>query len=222
MPIGNAQDISLRALEKLKKTDLLICEDRKTTAVYFRQWGIPFPSDRYVLLNEHTSKEELNDLLSQIKSSKDAVLVSDSGMPVFCDPGASLIKLLNKQKADICVIPGPTALTTAISLSGIGGHGFLFAGFPPQKTEERIIFYQEIFSEKIPVAFYDTPYRLKKVMEELSQLLPTGKKVFVASGLTTENEFKAHLHSGQLKTFNIKNLKKEPPVFIIYDEHLSP
>ncbi len=217
MPIGNPLDITLRALQKFKKTDLLICEDRKTAAKYFRQWEIPFPADRHILLNEHTDDHELSSLAEMVEKAEDAVLISDSGMPAFCDPGEQLIRILSRKNIRIEVIPGPTALTTALAASGIGGHGFLFAGFPPQESSQRIIFFKEILQEKIPVAFYDTPYRLKKVLEELRMLLPSDKKVFLAYGLTTENETMVHLSARDLKQFSEQQIRKEPPVFIIYD-----
>ena len=217
VPIGNPGDVTLRVLEALRNCDLLLCEDRKTASRLFRVCEIPFPSDRFELLNEHTTGEELSELVQKIQGEVKAVLISDAGMPVICDPGAQLVERARRKQIPVQVLPGVTALTTALGLAGVGGHGFHFLGYPPRETGERIRFFKDLAKKEEVIVFYETPYRARKVLRELNQYLPKEKKVFVGAGLTTDMETVLVERAGNLSRF-ADSFPSLPPVFIVYHE----
>lgn len=217
VPIGNPDDISKRAVQALKKADLLLVEDRKTAAKLFKYWDIPFPRDSWELLNEHTRPEELDEIVRRIESIETTVLISDAGMPVICDPGADLVHRVSERGVSIVVIPGPSALVTALVRSGVGGHGFHFVGYPPRESGDRKRFFRDLRNPRVPTAFYETPYRLHKVIDELSQSLADNDRVFIGVNLTAENEFVLTSSAKGLKARS-GSVPKGPPVFIVYRE----
>ena len=215
LPIGHTRDISLRALDLLRQTDLLLLEDRKTTARLFKALEIPFPRDLYYEVNEHSTPEDLTELIPLIKKAACPVLVSDAGMPVICDPGAVLVDLARSAHIQVRTAPGPVAFTVALALSGVGGHGFEFLGFPPRKTPEREKFFKSLGFRKTPAVFYETPYRLKKVLGELVRFVPGNKGVFVGVNLTAENEYHRNFLVRELGQA-IDTIPGGPPVLIVY------
>lgn len=217
MPIGNPKDITLRALETLAEADLLLCEERKTASRYYKIWNIPFPREAHFLLNEHTSLPELEEIKGALLRARSTVLISEAGMPVFCDPGKELLLWARSRGVAVDVVPGPVALTVALVQAGVGMDGFFFAGFPPREREEREGFFRGLNDFRKPVAFYETPYRTGKVLEELHRNLPAKKKVFVVVGATMDNESVLQCEAGRLPLEG-RSLPKGPPVFIIYDE----
>lgn len=217
VPIGNPGDITLRALEILKSCEILLCEDRKSASRMFHAWQIPFPGPNSYLVNEHTTGEELLEIFQLIQGGKRAVLISDAGMPILCDPGMELVQMVRKANIPVEVIPGVTALTTAIALSGKGGHGFVFHGYPPRETGERERFFKQLAKTRGAQIFYETPYRLKKVLQELAKCLPDTKRVFIGAGLTTDNQIMRDCKPGELSRA-ADSFSKLPPVFIVYDE----
>lgn len=217
MPIGNPKDITLRALETLASADLLLCEERKTASKYYKSWNIPFPRDSHFLLNEHTTTTELEDIKAAVLQARSTVLISEAGMPVFCDPGRELLLWARSRGVMVDVVPGPVALTVALVQAGVGMDGFYFAGFPPREKEERESFFRGLKGFQKPVAFYETPYRTGKVLEELHRNLPAKKKVFVVVGATMDNESILECEAESLPVKG-RSLPKGPPVFIVYDE----
>lgn len=217
VPLGNPGDITVRALHVLQNCDLLICEERKNAARLFKSLNIPFPSESYLVINEHTKKREFEEILKQVATHSHTAFISDAGTPVLCDPGANLVKNLREMGIGIQVIPGPSALTAALALSGVGGHGFYFAGYPPREKEQRRSFFQNLNSYTVPVFFYETPYRINKVLNEMMMHLPKQKKVFVFVDITGETEHVVSCSVGELGRYE-GQLPKGPPVFIIYDE----
>ncbi len=215
VPLGNPGDITLRALEIFRKADYIVCEDRRTASTLFKRLNVKFPED-WDTLNEHTRDSELGDIISKIKKYKISVVISDAGMPILCDPGADLLEMARKQDIRIHVIPGPSALILGLTLSGLGGDGFVFMGLPPRKTPEREIFLGKIVHQRLPVVLYETPYRLKKLLLELYGILPENKKVFVCVALTTENEFYMECPARDLGK-RIREVPEGPPVVIVAD-----
>ncbi|MFN7825414.1 MAG: SAM-dependent methyltransferase [Pseudobdellovibrionaceae bacterium] len=168
-PLGNKDDIGLRALEILKKSEVIILEERKESSAFLRSHGIS--GKEYPLLNEHTTSEELQ-ALKKICAEKDVALITDCGTPGFCDPGADLVRVCRQAKIPVYSVPGPSSLMMLLSLSGRRIDQFHFAGFIPQETEERVQFWKKLSSEKTPVVFMDTPYRFRKTLEEWKTLAP--------------------------------------------------
>lgn len=180
-PIGNLEDISLRALRVLKEVDLILCEDTRVTRKLLNKYEIGTPTLSY---HQHSRLKKIEYILEQSKT-KDLALVSDAGTPGISDPGAKLVSYLRKEKVKIVSVPGPSALASALSISGIPADKFVFLGFPPVK-KKRKKFFQEAAGFKYPVVFYESPHRIKRTLEELSRV--TGRKAFVCRELTKKFE----------------------------------
>lgn len=218
VPIGNPEDLSVRARRILSELDFLICEERKAASTLYRRTGLSFPGDSYATLNEHTSEKERSDLLQEIQKYRRVGLISDAGMPVICDPGEGFIQEVEKLGFKIQSVPGPTALTTALARLGRGGHEFYFAGYPPRKTEEREFFFQTRVFTGVPTVFYETPYRMKKTIGELVSAYkkqPDPYTVTLAVSLTEEQEF-VLTDTPEAIQNQAGEFPDGPPVFIIH------
>lgn len=213
VPIGNAQDISLRALRVLRETPLLFCEDRKTAARLFRELELPFPRDNWQPLNEHTRPEELDEFVQLIHQKGSAALISDAGMPVFCDPGAGLVDLASGWGIEVVVVPGPTALTTALVMAGVTG-AFQFLGFPPRERRDRAAFLKAKIAQSGTLVFYEAPYRGRKLLREIAELAPGERECYVAVNLTGPGEFSRRMTVREIPRL-VENVPKGPIVVIL-------
>lgn len=168
-PIGNLEDLTLRALRILKEVDLILGEDTRVTKKLLARYKINTPILSY---HQHSKLKKVNYILDFLKQEKNLALVTDSGTPGISDPGNKLVnevaeKLGNKVK--IVPIPGSSALTTAASVSSFPMDKFLFMGFPPAKRKRKR-FFEEAANSKYPVIFYESPYRIIKSLNELRTL----------------------------------------------------
>jgi 16S rRNA (cytidine1402-2'-O)-methyltransferase len=143
LPIGNLDDISLRALRLLKEADIIIGEERKVLMPMLKSFGVDIHSKQMEFLNEHSKKEDILELKNFCKE-KNVVLVSDCGTPVFCDPGAHLIDACRKENIEIKSVPGASSLMTLLSLSSQKLEKFYFYGFLPREKEDRMREIQKI------------------------------------------------------------------------------
>ncbi|MDD5145648.1 MAG: 16S rRNA (cytidine(1402)-2'-O)-methyltransferase [Candidatus Pacebacteria bacterium] len=165
-PIGNLKDISLRAIDALKEVDLILCEDTRMTQKLLERYEIKKPLLSY---HQHSELQKIDYIIKILKAGKNLALVSDAGTPGISDPGNKLIEELGKNKIEdlkIIPIPGPSALISAISISGFPMDRFLFLGFPPAKNKRKK-FFEEVINSKYPVIFYESPYRILKTLKEL-------------------------------------------------------
>jgi 16S rRNA (cytidine1402-2'-O)-methyltransferase len=187
MPIGNPQDITLRALEVLKDVDILICEERKIGFRYRSAYGL---KQEWELLNEHNTQEQSPILLKKlIEEHKSAALVSDAGTPLFADPGSELVRLCRQQNVPIVPIPGASSLMTALMASGLDLKQFMYYGFLPANTEERIQALKKIRSwQDWDIVFLETPYRLKQFLRDMIQVIGAKRKGIIAYRLTFPEE----------------------------------
>ncbi|TSD04209.1 MAG: 16S rRNA (cytidine1402-2'-O)-methyltransferase [Parcubacteria group bacterium Athens0714_12] len=168
-PIGNLEDISIRALETLKGVDLILCEDTRETKKLLARYGIKTPVGSY---HQHSKLEKINYIADLLKQGKNLALVSDSGTPGISDPGNKLISILVDElesKAEIIPVPGASAITAIASISGFPMDKFIFLGFPPHK-KGRQKFFKELAEYKYPVILYESPYRIIKTLKELSSI----------------------------------------------------
>lgn len=169
-PIGNLEDISLRALKILKEVDFILCEDTRRTRKLLDHFKIKTPLISY---HQHSSPRKINQILGWLKQGKNLAMVSDAGTPGIADPGGKLIEQI-KQRFDskkiiLSPIPGPSAITTALSVSGVPLNRFLFLGFPPTK-KKRKEFLKEVLTSKYPVIFFESPHRIIKTLTELTAI----------------------------------------------------
>lgn len=166
-PIGNLEDITIRALRILKEVDLVAAEDTRHSKRLFNHFGITTPLTSYYREKE---VEKSAYLLQLIKEGKNIGLISDAGTPAISDPGAILVHNAHKAGVTVVPLPGPSAVTTAMSASGYTGSGFLFIGFSPSKKGQRLKLLTSLISSEYPVVFYESPRRVEAFLTEAIEI----------------------------------------------------
>lgn len=183
-PIGRLDEITLRALEELKNADVIICESTKETSKLLKHLDIK--AKKYEVLDEHSTPEDLKNLAS-ICASSSVCLVSDCGTPAFCDPGNNLIALCRQMKVPVKSALGASSLMGVLSLSSERIKRFQFIGFLPAETSAREREWGQVKKIKEPFIIMDTPYRLKKMVEECKIHLGD-RKILLTLNLSQEDE----------------------------------
>ncbi|MCT1796556.1 16S rRNA (cytidine(1402)-2'-O)-methyltransferase [Helcococcus kunzii] len=168
-PIGNLEDISLRSLRVLQESDIIACEDTRTTKKLLDHYDIKAQLISYHKFNEFSRIEEIISLSNE---EKQISVVSDAGMPGISDPGNILINALIENNIKYTVLPGASAFTTALVLSGFDNTQFTFLGFIPSKSGERNRFIDSIKNRNETLIFYETPHRLVKTLEQFAKVIP--------------------------------------------------
>ena len=163
-PIGNLEDITLRALRILKEVDLIACEDTRITKHLLERYQIDKPTISY---HQHSKVGKIDFLIEKLKAGKNIAIVSDAGTPGISDPGGLLVQATANERIKIETIPGPSAVTAALSISGLPTDRFLFLGFLPHKKGRETLI-KEIIDSKYPVVFYESVHRIIKALEQLN------------------------------------------------------
>lgn len=185
-PIGNAQDITLRAIETLRSMDAVICEERKDGSRLLKQLEIK--GKPLIELNEHNESDMIQQILIDLMDGKNMALISDCGTPVFSDPGKQLLKLMAEMRIKVVPIPGASSLMAALSLCPFDMETFTFLGFLPPKTEHRSAVLQKYKISDSPIILMDTPYRLTKLLDEVGKTFGHQQQIFLALDLTLPSE----------------------------------
>jgi 16S rRNA (cytidine1402-2'-O)-methyltransferase len=165
-PIGNLEDISMRAIRILSEVDFVLCEDTRNTSVLLRHYNINTPMISY---HQHSDDIKVDQVLKLLEQGKDLALVTDAGTPGISDPGGVLVaRVIEKFGDDIKIesVPGPSAVTAALSISGVPTDKFIFMGFPPHK-KGRQTFIRRVIESDYPVAVYESKHRILKFLDEL-------------------------------------------------------
>ena len=166
-PIGNLQDITLRALETLKTADAVLCEDTRRTQILLSHFGFSKPLYRY---NENDDRS-VEKCLEALKNGKNCALVSDCGTPCISDPGWKLVKRAVEEGIKVSSLPGPSAVACALAGAGITGGAFTFLGFLPRKPGKATKLISAAYALNHPVVLYESPYRVVKMLELISKTL---------------------------------------------------
>lgn len=174
-PIGNLEDITLRALRVLKEVDLILCEDTRVTKKLLDRYEIQKPLLSY---HHHSKLSRVEKIVEHLENGKNLALVSDAGTPGISDPGNELIVFLrlNLKNVEIVPIPGASALTVLASVAGINMSKFSFLGFPPHK-KGRETFFRGVAESKYPIIYFESPHRVLKNLELLSKFKPDAKLI---------------------------------------------
>jgi len=167
-PIGNLEDITLRALRILKEVDLIAAEDTRRTGLLLKHFGIKTPLTSYFEGNEFKKREWI---LSKLKQGNPIALVSEAGTPGISDPGFRLIQLAIENEIPVVPIPGPSALITALSVAGLPTDSFLFKGFLPHKSKKRRDLLKDLEGVRETLIFYESPHRLLKTLNDIYEIL---------------------------------------------------
>jgi 16S rRNA (cytidine1402-2'-O)-methyltransferase len=178
-PIGNLEDMTLRAIETLKKVDLVACEDTRMTKKLLDHYEIKKPLTSYF---QHSKAPKISQIMEALKSGQNVALVTDAGTPGISDPGNKLVEAAIFENIAVMPIPGPSALTAIASVAGIDMQKFVFLGFPPHK-KGRETFFKEVTALKYPVVYYESPHRVIKNLELLKNLGPD-KNIILGRELT--------------------------------------
>ena len=183
-PIGNLEDITLRAINTLKEVDVIFAEDTRTTSILLKHFKI-----KQKLLSSHLYNEDkmTNKEIEYLKKGKNIAVVSDAGTPVISDPGYILINKAIKEGYNVICLPGPTAIIPAIVTSGLAGGPFTFYGFLNSKESKRKQELENIKSNKYPIVFYEAPHRLIKTLQNIKEILGN-RKISIAREISKKYE----------------------------------
>ncbi len=184
-PIGNLNDLSVRAINILKNVSIVACEDTRQTKKIMNKFEF---SNNLISFNKHNSHNKTSKLIDYLKVGKSIALVSDAGMPSICDPGEELINKARSLGLNIICIPGPCAATTALVSSGFPSSKFIFEGFLPKKKidREKILF--EISKNDKTTIIFESPHRLKKLINELMKFCGGEREIQISRELTKKYE----------------------------------
>jgi len=185
---GTIDSRSLTILQTAQKKDdtLFVIEDLKPGRRRWLSWGLDRSRvESFILYNEHTKEQSVPDLLAKLKEGFNVYLMSDGGLPAFCDPGKDLVDLCHQNKIRVTAAPFDNSIALALALSGFSHDQFLFRGFLPVKAELRAPAIAEIMKSKQTIILMDTPYRLKKILDELQDF---PREIFLAMNLNSPSE----------------------------------
>ena len=191
-PIGNLEDISLRALRILSEVFMCAAEDTRKTKILFNHHQIKTKLTSYHRFSE---RKKLNYLISLLKEGSDLALVSDAGTPLISDPGLLLVKEAISLGIKISPLPGPSSVTAALSVSGFNSDNFILVGFPPRKKNERLSFIKNLVKEQRTLILFESGIRLKKLLEDISENSPH-KNIFIAREISKMYE---SFYRGEIK-----------------------
>ena len=191
-PIGNLEDITMRAVRVLKEADLIACEDTRTSGVLLRHYGIETPTTSFHIHNEH---KKTDTLVAQMAAGKRIALVSDAGTPAISDPGYLLVRACIRAGVEVEALPGATAFVPALVASGLPAERFVFEGFlPPKKGRQTRL--KALAQEDRTVVIYESPHRLVKTLGQLAEHFGEDRPAVVARELSKKFET---LHRGSLQ-----------------------
>ena len=184
-PIGNLNDISSRALNILRNVSLIACEDTRQTKKITSRFDI---RNKLISFNKQNSLSRIPKIINFLKEGKSVALVSDAGMPSICDPGEDLVKNVKIHNLETICIPGPSAALTALISSGFPASKFIFEGFLPKKKNEREKILSEICENEKTTILFESPYRLKNLLNELKEHCGSEREISISRELTKKFE----------------------------------
>lgn len=222
-PIGNLSDMSERCISTLKQADIIACEDTRTSGNLMKQFNI---QAKLTSFHQHNEHRKVQDIINLLKTGKHVALISDAGMPAISDPGFLLTREAHKNGITVVPIPGPNAAVTALAVSGLPSDRFIFEGFLPQKKgrKTRIMNLKE---ETRTLVFYESPYRVVRLLKELEEHFGPERLAVAARELTKKfEEIKRATLSELVQDFeNRPSIKGEFVIIVAgkgYTEEASP
>ena len=217
-PIGNLADISQRAIETLKDADVICCEDTRHSGKLLNHIGAT--GKKLIVVNEHTEYDARNQIVSLITDGKTVALITDAGTPGISDPGERLVVAVTSAGLQVSAIPGPSALTMALVISGLPTSRFVFEGFMPRSGADRSERLAMATTESRTTIFYEAPHRLIKTLSDLTTACGAIRRVVVARELTKMHE---EIWRGTLQDASMHFANSEPRgEFVIILEPAKP
>ena len=209
-PIGNMNDITFRAIETMKNCDYILCEDTRVSKKLLDHYQI---TTRTISYHHHSDERKIKEISSLLEQSFKVALITDAGTPGISDPGNQLIATLVKKFPELAIepIPGVSAVTTALSISGFPTDKFIFLGFPPHKNK-RNKYFDELANEKRTVVFFESGHRIKKCLNELKERLSSDRQLVVCRELTKKFE---SVYRGTIDDILNKNIDERGEFVIV-------
>ena len=211
-PIGNLNDISLRALNILNNVSFVACEDTRQTKKIMNKFNI---SNKLISFNKHNSLIKIPKIIKDLKEGKSIAIVSDAGMPGICDPGEDIVRSVKSEGIDMICVPGACAVITALVSSGLPSSSFVFEGFLPKKKTDREKILLEVSKNEKTTIIYESPKRLIKLLQELLEFCGGDREIMVARELT--KKFEEHVGNNinnVIEFFRDKNIIGEITVVV--------
>ena len=212
-PIGNLEDITLRAIRILKESDLVLCEDTSVTQKLFQEYEIETDT---TVFYANSAVKNINKILKTLEEGAVVSLMSDAGTPTISDPGVLLVQKIYEllPECKVIALPGASALTTALSVSGISSAQFTFYGFLPHKKGRETIF-KKIAGSEITSVFYESVHRIEKTLDSLEEILDDERLVVVTRELTKIYEEVVRGSAKQVKGYFFKHKDKIRGEFVV-------
>jgi 16S rRNA (cytidine1402-2'-O)-methyltransferase len=217
-PIGNLEDITMRALRVLKEVDLIAAEDTRHTRKLLTHYTITTPTYSYYKEKEHSRSDKI---IAKLLAGKNVALVSDAGTPGISDPGSILVQKAQSKKIEVVPIPGSSSLTAALSVAGITQGTFVFLGFAPARQKQRRDILQELINENKHLIFFEAPHRAEKFLADCYNILGDRPVVWCRE-LTKIHEELIHSTLGSLAVQTKEKKIKGESVFIIEGAPVKP
>jgi len=171
-PIGNLEDITMRAVRILQEVDLIACEDTRTSRVLLNRYGINKPVVSYHNFNERQASERI---IGRILEGQNVAVISDAGTPSISDPGFIIVREAVRQDINVVAIPGPAAMIMAVAVSGLPTDAFIFYGFLPQTSGKRRAILESLVDRRETMVFYESPYKIHKLLNEVFEVIGNRK-----------------------------------------------
>jgi 16S rRNA (cytidine1402-2'-O)-methyltransferase len=210
-PIGNLEDITLRALRVLKEVDVIAAEDTRHTQILLNHHGIRTPLTSY---HEHNERTKAQELVTRLEHGKDIALVSDAGTPAISDPGFRLVVEAIRAAIRIIPVPGASALTAVLSASGLPTDRFIFEGFLPAKKKQRRERLHTLRDETRTLIFYEAPHRLRDALDDVHELLGNRETVLAREVSKVHEEFLRGTISEIIRTLASHDIRGEVTLII--------
>lgn len=211
-PIGNLADITIRALEILRKVNLIAAEDTRHSRKLLQHYLITTP---LFSLHEHNEHERVATLLQRIKNGENIALISDAGTPLISDPGFSLVREAQKNHIQVIPLPGPCAAIAALSVSGLPTDRFIFEGFLPAKTHARRTCLQKLIHETGTLVFYEAPHRILDMLNDLKNVFGGEREITIAKELTKMFETIRHGYIDEIISWLLSDPQRQKGEFVI-------
>jgi 16S rRNA (cytidine1402-2'-O)-methyltransferase len=175
-PIGNLKDITIRAVEALKNSDIIAAEDTRRSGVLLKEYGV---DTKMISLHKFNEAQRREQILSMLKEGKNVALISDAGTPGICDPGEDIVRSCMAENIKVSIMPGANALVSALAISGMPSSSFTFHGFSPKRKKEKDGLLKSISNSNYTNIFYESPFRIKDTLKSISEIMPNRDIVLV-------------------------------------------
>lgn len=211
-PIGNMEDITLRQLRMLEEVDFICAEDTRVTLKLLNHYEI---KKQLVSFHEHSSAADAEQIIGRLAAGESCGVVTDAGMPCISDPGEVLVKLCAEKGIDVKVVPGPSAVVSAVALSGLGARRFMFEGFLPVPKKERAERLELLRGETGLMVFYEAPHKLRQTLGDLAEFFGGDRRIALCRELTKIHEEVLRLTLSEACSYYSENEPKGEFVLVL-------